>query len=451
MFTRKPLQKLQNWRNSSHRKPLILRGARQVGKTTLVNMFAKSFDQYIYLNLDLLSDRKIFDENEDFDTLIKAIFFLKNANESSSQTLIFIDEIQNSPKAVSALRYFYEKRPDLFVIAAGSLLESLLNLQISFPVGRVEFMTIRPLTFEEFLIASENKNLVEAYNSIPFFEYAYDKLNEYFKTYLLIGGMPEVVDNYIKNNDFNKIKSIISNLVIAYKDDVEKYAETQSSKAITRHIIDNSFFYAGEKITFQGFGNSNYRSREVGESFRMLEKTMLLKLIYPVQGFGFPVIPDKRKKPRLQVLDTGLVNYLSGIEREIFQQKDILDTYKGRIAEHIVGQELLTLEINPDYTLNFWLRDKKQSSAELDYLLPFENKLYPIEVKSGSAGKLKSLNFFMENSDSDLAVRFYSGKLAVDNLFTSTGKGFRLINLPMFLTGKIKEYILWSVNQKLGS
>lgn len=441
MFGRKYIKLLQDWKQKPNRKPLILRGARQVGKTTIVNLFAKDFEQYIYLNLDELSDKKLFEENEDFEKLIDAIYFYKNASPEVTDTLIFIDEIQNSANAVSMLRYFYEKKPDLYIIAAGSLLESLIDVNISFPVGRVEYMVVHPLTFEEFLTASKEDNALDAYNTIPMPGYAYDKLSDLFKIYSLIGGMPEVVKVYLETKDFNRVKQVISSLITAYKDDVEKYTGKSNGRDIIRHIIENAFYYTCNRITFQGFGNSNYRSREVGESFRILEKAMLLRLVYPATQYCIPIIPDKKKKPRLHLLDTGLVNYVAGIEKEVYSEKNLLDAYKGKVAEHIVGQELIGLGTQPDHKINFWVRDKKQASAELDYLMKFENHLIPIEVKSGSSGKLKSLHMFMNNSQTDVATRFYSGKFSVESAQTISGKKFKLINLPLYLSGKIKEYV----------
>ncbi len=437
VFKRKLLEDLIIWKSNNSRKPLVLRGARQVGKTTLVNSFAKNFSQYIYLNLDDIADRNIFNADQGFDKTLDAIFFLKNADKNQVDTLIFIDEIQNSPLAVNLLRYFYEKTPELCVIAAGSLLEPLIDKHISFPVGRVEYLVLHPFSFEEFLLASGEQNVFDVWNSNVIPDYAHNKLSEIFKIYSLIGGMPEVVKSYIADKNFKSVKNIITNLVTSYKDDVEKYGKSETKINLIRHLIDNAFYHAGERIKFNGFGNTSYRSREVGEAFRILEKAMLLKLIYPATKTVLPLISDRKKSPRLQLLDTGLVNFSCGLEKEIYQAKDISSIFKGRISEQIIGQELTCLDNSPESNLIFWTREKKQSDAEIDFLIKFDNRIIPVEVKSNAAGHLKSLNQFIDETKFETAIRFYSGEFEITNTVTNKGNKFRLINLPYYLCGKV--------------
>lgn len=437
IIERKLLKKLFEWKSKNSRKPLVLRGARQVGKTTLVNSFSQNFAQYIYLNLDDITDRKIFNDDQDFDKTLNAIFFLKNADKNQNDTLIFIDEIQNSPVAVNFLRYFYEKTPEICVIAAGSLLEPLIDKHISFPVGRVEYLVLHPFSFEEFLLASNEQNVIDVWNSNVIPGYAHDRLTDIFKTYSLIGGMPEVVKTYISEKSLHSVKDIISNLVTSYKDDVEKYAKSESKIRLIRHLIDNAFYHAGERIKFNGFGNTNYRSREVGEAFRILEKALLLKLIYPTTKAVLPLISDRKKSPRLQLLDTGLVNFSCGLEKDIYQAKDISTVFKGRISEQIIGQELTSLDNSPESNLIFWTREKKQSDAEIDFLIKYENRIIPVEVKSNISGHLKSLNQFIDETLYNTAIRFYSGKFEITNAITNKGNKFKLLSLPYYLCGKV--------------
>lgn len=441
MFARDITTELEKWVNKPNRKPLILRGARQVGKTTLIKEYGKNFRQFIYLNLDLEEDRKIFEKANTFVELIDAIWFIKNASPSEKNTLIFIDEIQNSSAAVKYLRYFYENKNEIAVIAAGSLLESLIDKEISFPVGRVEYLALRPFSFMEFLEAGNFKNEIEAIKTIPVPKYANDKLMHLFKKYLIIGGMPEIVKLFLETNDITEIKKTVNNLMIAYKEDVEKYARNDSQRKLIRFIIDNVFRFVAERITFTNFANSNYRSREVSESFRILEKTMLLNLVYPTTNVNLPIIKDVKKSPKLQLLDTGLVNLINGIENEILLSDEILDTYRGKIAEHIIGQEILAKNYSPEASLSFWVREKRQSSAEIDFLVNSKGKIIPIEVKSGSSGKMKSLRMFMDKSNSDIAVRFYSGEFEVSQEVTSEGKKFKLLNLPIYLCSVLYDYL----------
>lgn len=447
-FNREILKYLEHWRLKNDRKPLVIRGARQVGKTTLVEMFSKNFKQFISLNLELNEDRKIFEDKNNFDDVLDALFFNKNAIKTEPDTLLFIDEIQYSPSALKYLRYFYEQRNDIAVISAGSLLETLINKDISYPVGRVEFLALRPFSFREFLNAMGEEQSLKAIDTIPFPDYAHEKLCSLFSKYSLIGGMPEIVKNYAEHRDLLRLKEIIKDLVLSYKTDVEKYARNDTVNKILRHIINNAFYYAGEKIKFNRFGNSDYRSREVGECFRILEKTMLMKLIYPTTSLKLPLLQNNNRTPKLLLLDTGLVNFISGIDKQVYNTKELTDVYKGKIAEHIVGQELLTKELHPEYNLTFWVRDKKQADAELDYLIINKGNVVPVEVKSGSAGKLRSLhqyiNLSYEQNKIKTAVRFYSGNLSLNKERTLDSKEFLLLNLPFYLIDKVNEYVEWA-------
>jgi predicted AAA+ superfamily ATPase len=447
MFYRTILKEFERWADRKNRKPLVLRGARQVGKTTAVNLFADQFDQYIYLNLELEEDRKLFQKQRDIDDLLEAIFFIKNKSREVEKTLIFIDEIQMVPEAVAQLRYFYEKAGDLYVIAAGSMLESLINRHINFPVGRVEFCVLHPLSFQEYLIATGEEKTLELLTKIPVPDFAYDKLTKIFNRYTVIGGMPEIVETDTITRDIQHIIPIYEGLLVSYIDDVEKYASNQSMARIIRHIINNAFYEFGNRITYKGFGRSNYRSREMSEAFHLLEKTMFLRLIYPTTQINLPVLEDRKKSPKLQLLDTGMVNYYAGIQKELFQSDDISRLYEGKIAEHIIGQELLALRSSLLHRINFWVREKKQSNAEVDYVYVHDNKLIPIEVKSGSTGRLRSLHQYIDLAPHNYAVRFYAGKVQIDHIQTINNKAFYLLNLPYFLVGELDIYLNWFIGE----
>jgi len=437
MFDRTIIQKLKKWSAKTDRRPLVLRGARQVGKTTAVKMFAKEFDVFINLNLEKSEHRNIFEGDYSFSELITRLFLHIGKERKSGKTLVFIDEIQNSPKTISLLRYFYEEASHLFVIAAGSLLENILDKNISFPVGRVEFMVMHPCTFREFLGATGEEMSLSIYNQDEIPEYAHDKLLSLFKKYTTIGGMPEIIENYANQKDLTSLAAIYNNLLTSYSEDVEKYARSGSMGKYIRHIISTAFREAGSRVTFEKFGNSPYRSREMKQAFNILERTMLLKLVYPVTTAKLPLKPNLRKKPRLHIIDTGLVNYSLGIEDELIAEKYLDDVYRGIIAEQIVGQELMGVSHSQNITLEFWIREKKESSAEVDYIIPFKGMLIPIEVKSGPAGKLRSLHQFIDIAPHDWAVRFYSGKFTIENTNTLSGKKFKMINLPLYLAGKL--------------
>jgi uncharacterized protein len=446
MFYRKATENLKEWAKRNDRKPLIIRGARQVGKTTLVNGFAKDFDQYIYLNLEEPQDADIFESNEVFDKLLTAIFFYKNSRREGRRTLIFIDEIQYSAKSVKQLRYFYEKSPDLYVIAAGSLLETVFDADIHFPVGRVEYLYLQPFSFDEFLRAVDETSAADILSQIPFPDYAFNKLRDLFHLYVLTGGMPEIVKKYAQTRDILQLSRLYEALIVSYLDDVEKYADSEKEAKILRHIIRNAFLEAGNRIKFNNFAKSNYQSREVAEAIAILEKTHLLSLIYPTTAVELPIVADKKKSPKLQVLDTGFINYFAGIQHDLFSASEIQDVYKGRIAEHITAQQLKTVYDSPLANLHFWVREKKQSSAEVDFIISHKGKLIPVEVKSGTTGRLRSLHQFMDRAEHNLGVRIFGGDFSIQQAKTIAGKSFYLMNLPYFLTLKLKPYLDYFLN-----
>ena len=452
MFRRQLLWELEKWRQNMPRKPLVIRGARQVGKTTLVNQFAKQYEQYIYVNLELSEDKQPFENFTSIETLINTLFFLKNKIVAKkSTTLIFIDEIQEVPKALNILRYFFELAPEISVIAAGSMLETLFDKNISFPIGRVEYKVIRPVSFPEFLSAIDETTALEQLTQVPVAEFAQTKLLSLFHTYALIGGMPEIVQQYATHKDLVTLGPIYDSLISGYMDDVEKYAKSNAQILHVRHCIKNSFAQAGKRIKFEGFGNSAYKSREMGESLRTLEKALLLQLVYPCTTATLPMVPDIKKSPRLQILDTGLLNYFVGIQKEIIGTDDLNTIYQGTLIEHIIGQEILSFQYNALSALHFWVREKKESTAEVDYLFQYDGLVIPIEVKAGKEGTLKSLHSYMDLAPHKMAIRFYAGVLKITDAITQNGKQYQILNLPYYLGSQIEKYIAWFIQTKNAS
>ena len=452
MFKRQLLLELENWRQSKPRKPLVIRGARQVGKTTLVNQFATQYEQYIYLNLELSEDKEPFENFTSIEHLINTVFFLKSKTlAKKNTTLIFIDEIQEVPKALNTLRYFYELAPEISVIAAGSMLETLFDKHISFPIGRVEYKVIRPVSFPEFLSAMGETAALEQLTQVPFATFAQTKLLRLFHTYALIGGMPEIVQHYATHKDLVRLGPMYDSLIIGYMDDVGKYAKSRAQILHLRHCIQSSFAQAGKRIKFEGFGNAAYKSREMGESLRTLEKALLLQLIYPCTTATLPLVPDIKKSPRLQILDSGLLNYFVGIQKEIIGTDDLNKIYQGTLIEHLIGQEILACQYNALSALHFWVREKKESTAEVDYLFPYDGLIIPIEVKSGKEGTLKSLHSYMDLAPHDMAIQFYAGALNITNAITKNGKQYQILNLPYFLGSQIEKYIAWFIKTKKAS
>ena len=396
MFDRKINARLRQWKERKPKKPLLLRGARQVGKSTIVNQFGKKYSSFISLNLEKKSDAAFFEnESDDISEIFSKIVLDRNIPFLEDDTLLFIDEIQEVPNAIKQLRYFYEDVPRLDVIAAGSLLEFAIGDVSSFPVGRIEYMNLYPMDFEEFLGALGEEMLLEYYRQIPVLPIAHNKLLQLFNTYIQVGGMPEVVSAYISGG--KKIESlgrVYETIWDTYVRDIEKYGSNPSERKILRHIVHTSPFVR-DRISFNGFGNSNYRSREVGEAFRKLDKVGLIRLVYPTSDTDLPAQLKFKRKPKLQFLDTGLLNYAAGIQSSMIGVSDMNSLYKGYITNHMVVQELIATNNDWRNLPPFWTRENANANAEVDIVISHKNKLVPIEVKSGKKGRLRSLHEYM--------------------------------------------------------
>jgi len=441
-FKRAVEQHLKNWKVSSNSKPLIVRGARQVGKTTLIREFAKTYKYKILLNLEKPGDSSFFNKFHDAKTISEALFLSHDIPfESRDKTLLFIDEIQESPAAIHMLRYFYEELPELNVIAAGSLLEFVMQKVKSFPVGRVEFLYMYPLNFAEYLGAIGHQSALDQLRELPIQEFAHHVLLGLFHRYAIIGGMPEVVKTYIEKGNVADLPKVYESIWSTYQDDVEKYTRNKTERKVIKHIFTTAYLYLDQRIKFQNFGNSNYRSREVGEAMRNLDDAKIIRLIYPSTDMRPPVKPNLRKSPRLQFLDTGLINYSLGIQADMLGLDDLSKMYKGALIPHLVTQEFISLNMISDKKPNFWVRDKKQSSSKVDLLFTYHDKLIPIEIKSGRVGTLKSLHQFIERSEHPYAVRLYAGEFKIEQSKTPGGTEYLLMNMPYYLGTRITEYI----------
>ena len=383
---------------------------------------------------------RLFEMDIPLNDLVNMLFASSGKSQREGSTLIFIDEIQNSPKTIALLRYFYEQRPDLYVIAAGSLLENLVDVNVSFPVGRVMYMALRPCSFYEFLGAMGKTNLLAVLSQKPEYTVAFhNQLIHQFNQYTIIGGMPEAVQRYAETQDIVAIEDVYETLVQAYKDDSEKYVRGNKLTEVVRFILSYGWGFSGETITLGNFANSGYKSREVGKAFRLLEKAMILELVYPISSTQMPIIPETKRMPKLIWFDTGLVNYQAGIRKEIIGSTDMVDSWRGHLAEQITAQELLSIEDRVGQHRSFWARPN--NGAEVDFIFTHNSRLYPIEVKSGTNARLRSLHVFMDNSNIDIAIRVWSNPYSVDKVKTPNGKEYRLINLPFYLIGNLHQVL----------
>lgn len=442
MFKRSALIQLEKWKNDVGHKPLVLRGPRQVGKTTVVNEFGKTFDNYLYYNLEREADRAVIEMPLPLKDLMEVLFARKGKVSKKGTTLLFIDEIQNSPKTISLLRYFYEELPEIYVIAAGSLLENLIDVHVSFPVGRVEYMAMHPCSFREFLGALGKDDLLYFIDHPEMAHVCHSELMAMFNQYTIVGGMPEIVQLYAKHRDVLAMDKKYESLLQSYRDDVEKYTRGNKLTEVVRFILSRGWGNAGQIVTLGRFAGSEYNAREVGEAFRLLSKAMILELVYPTVSPNVPIMPEIKRMPKLIWFDTGLVNYAAGVRKEVIGAMDIMDAWRGHIAEHIVAQELLTLNDRVGQERAFWMRGNGGGSAEVDFVWQVDSIVVPIEVKSGTNARLRSIHSFIDQSASDIAVRVWSGNYEVNDLTTSQkGKSFKLVNLPFYLLGNLEQIV----------
>ncbi len=444
MINRLLIEELRCWSERGNRKPLVLRGARQVGKTTLVDEFSKQYDVYIKLNLGQSADAFIFSQTDNVREIYQYICVRnKVALGDGKRTLLFIDEIQNEPKAVGLLRYFYEEMPELHIIAAGSRLQTLIKQRISFPVGRVEYMSLRPCSFLEYLDAVGEKALAEMVRNLNVSPVYHDMLMSHFNRYTLVGGMPEALANYAENGDIVRLAPIYRSLLDGYNEDGEKYARNESQTKVIRHLLSHGWAEAGQTITFNRFGGSNYTSKEIHEAMEIMQKAFLLNLDYPITTVKPPATPAQTRQPKLVWVDSGIMNFSLGIQTEYLQNASLLDVWKGHAAEQIVAQELrVVLDRNYRNEQYYWIRDKRGSNAEVDFVWQHQSQIVPIEVKAGTNAHLRSLHSFMSQPDApSIAVRIWPESYRIDDVISPTGHPFRLINLPFYYVGMLDKVL----------
>lgn len=442
IFKRKIESELARWKASSKRKPIVLRGARQVGKTFAVNRFAKSFDYFVDINLERPKERALFSGFNTGRELFERILLYKGQKASAKSTLLFIDEIQHSAEAVQSLRYLYEDVEDLHVVAAGSLLEVFSEREgFSFPVGRVRNLFMYPVTFMEYLEA-QNPLLAEKLMHLE--ELKDDSIHglllDAFNAYAFVGGMPEPLSIFSETGAYSDVREIYDAIFMGYMEDVEKYSNLAKAKYLI-HAIDRAPLYIAERITYEKFGESSFRSREMKEAFDVLESALILHRARPSVSLRLPVIEKLRKSPKLFFLDVGLVNYRVGF-KEFFAGQSLDHVYRGKISEQVVAQEIIAQTFDAP-SLHFWIREK--GAAETDFLCPFKEMILPVEVKSGKTGRMKSLNLFMESSPHPYAVRVYSGKLRIDPVTLPSGKTYQLCSMPYYLISKFQDVMEWFV------
>lgn len=443
---------LNTWLVASDRKPLVIRGARQVGKTWLVRHFAKqSGKQLIELNFEKQPSHASLFRSNDAGQILSNLSAISNQKIDPKNCLLFLDEIQAVPQLFSKLRWFAEDLPELSVIAAGSLLEFVLAQHaFSMPVGRISYVHLEPLSFEEFLLANNKQSLydylVKYALSIEIPAAIHGQLTMLFKEYLLIGGMPAVVSNWVTERSLNRVSQIQHDLLATYRDDFSKY---KGRLAIERldEVMTTIPGMLGQKFVYSKV-NKTVQSSAIKQVLELLEKARISHRVQSSSANGVPIAAEIKEKYFKEVfLDVGLCSTALGLNlNQISSVDEIITVNNGGVAEQVVGQLLRTIE--PPYiepALYCWHREEAGSSAEIDYVIQYGNQVIPIEVKAGSTGSLKSLHFFMGLKKFPIAVRINSdfpGKTNVDvkdNLGNPTR--YLLISLPFYLLGQMHRLI----------
>ena len=433
---RSAYNKLLKWKNSNKRKPLVLQGARQVGKTYLVNMFGEAeYENYIYLNFEQDTNlHSLFDSKLNPEIIINNISLYIGKKVVPTNTLLFFDEIQVAPTVLTSLKYFQEQAPQYHIIAAGSLLGISVGKGTSFPVGKVNFLTLYPMSFNEYLLALGEDLLVDMLerikNPVPFADAIHSKLLDRLKMYLYLGGMPEVIQDYIDNKDIASVRLIQNDIIEAYKRDFSKY--TEKGQAIKTSEFWNSIprQLAKENKKFKyGDVRKNARASMFEQTVEWLRKA---GLIHIVNNISTPKLPLSAyadySKFKIYLHDVGLLAAELNISSElIVSPKDIFTEFNGAFIENFIAQELRYYGYNK---LFYWT---SKSDAEVDFILERANHIFPVEVKSGLNRNIKSLRSYADKYKPSTIFRVSPRNLTQSGDF---------INIPLYATNLLLKLFI---------
>lgn len=416
---------LDQWAVDRYRKPLLLRGARQVGKTYAVRRLGAQFKSFVEVNFEQLEGAaSLFEKDLDPKRLILALSLLLKKPIIPGETLLFFDEVQEAPRAIIALRYFYEEMPNLHVIAAGSLMEFAIE-KVGVPVGRVSMLYMYPLSFLEYLVATGHhliaKEILSHSAGVPMSELIHEKILDLVGEYLSVGGMPEAIARWVETKDPNAALIVLQQIAATYAQDFGKYARKSQVKYLEQlyrqipHLVCKEFSY--REI------HGEYRKRELAPALELLERANIIHAIRHSSGQGIPIGGEVDFDVfKIIYLDVGLCQAILGSDISIWFLQPLQGfENRGEIAEGFIGQELICYA-NPygKAELHFWKRREKNSSAEVDYLIQRGELILPIEVKSGHGNTLRSLHLFLEtHPKSTTAVRFSSLNYSLVNKLDS--------------------------------
>ncbi|RLC06121.1 MAG: AAA family ATPase [Deltaproteobacteria bacterium] len=446
------LDDLKKWRSKPNRKPLIIRGARQVGKTHLVRLFAREmFSHLVEINFERDPGIASLFSTNDPKRISRLIELQFDIPVIPGDTLLFFDEIQAAPAILASLRYFYEDLPEQHIMAAGSLLEFVFEEPgFSMPVGRIEYMHLGPMQFEEFLMADGKDRLTDWLNDfspgddMP--ESVHRRLTGMLKTFLITGGMPEAVSVYLNSGSWQECESAKHALITTFQDDFNKYGSRvrhQRLQTLFRKIP----LIVGQKFKYVNI-DRNERAGDLAAALNLLCHARVCHRVCHSSCSGVPLgaMADEKKFKAL-FLDVGLMSSAAGLNLLDFEKAENMMTVNaGAVCEQFVGQHLLySLPSYRQPELCYWVREKRNSSAETDYVIAEGTSLIPIEVKAGKSGTLKSLHLFLREKHQSLGVRLNTGLPSVLDTETALPDGlnipYRLLSLPLCMIGQVRRLI----------
>jgi predicted AAA+ superfamily ATPase len=454
------------------------------GKTTLGAMFAKRFAQSMAFDLSKAPDRQAFANIQNGGMHFSDLYLHRSRDPRSGRTLLFIDDVHAAPEIWHALTGLANRPHNLFILGATDVgnggrrtedgsRRSAVGRRRTAVGGRrtagglppyppeggetnpsnpiCTSWGVSPLSFPEFLSATGETEALASYREVPCPDHAHNKLLALFHRYVMVGGMPGAVTAWTEGHSMVLVEKAFDRILAGWDDLLRQEVAGRKSAALAASLLVDAFPYASSRISFRGFGNRPVRSREAAQAFRSLESLRFLELVYPVTATDAGALPDTGRAPRLQFADTGMVIHLSGIRHLVSGTTDLTQLVGGQVLRHVAGQEIRTADggrqtadsrrRTADGRLSFWVRDKAQSKAEVDFVIRYDNLLVPVVARSGEPGRLRALHTFIDAAPHPYAVRLCADRLSVRKAETIAGKPFYLLSLPYYLAGRIREHL----------
>ncbi len=448
---RNATQYLKNWQQETTRKPLIIRGARQVGKTWLIRSFSSEFVNLLEVNFERNPEVADLFVSNDPLKIVGLLELQFQTTITPGKTLLFLDEIQARPEVIASLRYFYEEMPALHIIAAGSLLEfALEQATFSMPVGRIEYLYLGPMQFEEYLIAAGRDKLAlflqdyQIADTIP--NVIHNQLMELLQVFIITGGMPEAIKKFKDTHSWQQCEKAKTSILTTFQDDFNKYG-TQANPKVLYDLFRKVPFQVGRKFKYVNI-NRHLRAAVLSKALNLLCQAKVAVKVHHTSGNGLPLGAEiNHKKFKTIFLDTGLMATASGLNYlDLEKVEDIILINNGALCEQFIGQHLLySGELYREPELFYWAREQRGSSAEVDYLINSGTEIIPVEVKAGKGSSLKSLQIFLKTKQLTTGLRFNSDTPSLLRTRTALADGnmpYHLLSLPLYMVGQTRRLLV---------